>query len=283
MFDFDDDVLDQLETPAEPQQEPVLVCFYSGGFYHNDGRKLLNDLLESAAKKGIGDTLVLGFPDHYDIKGEGYEWWPKYVDRLVEEIDNEGYGDRPLLVFGHSRGCCPAMSLASRLGKRVLKVYTCGTGAIAAGEPTPWEMLSINFKKGGDKELLAWFASLQPGNVILERAASLPESEIPQALSESKWLASTVSLMRLQYRNATYPQMIGEDAVIKAIPSPIMAFRLMLDAGDTDHAFVPSRFATTAGVELKQIKAGHMDCLLKGSDLLEIATADMATFIPKYS
>lgn len=86
MFDFDDDVLDQLETPAEPQQEPVLVCFYSGGFYHNDGRKLLNDLLESAAKKGIGDTLVLGFPDHYGIKGEGYEWWPIYVDRLVEEL-----------------------------------------------------------------------------------------------------------------------------------------------------------------------------------------------------
>merc|ERR1712224_883045 len=175
------------ETPG-PQEEPVLVGFYSGGFFHNDGRKLLDNLLECAAKKGIGESLILGFPDHYEFRGEGYEWWSKYVDRLVEEIDSEGYSGRPLLIFGHSRGCCPAMSLATRLGKQVLKVYLCGSTPIETGKPTAWEQLSIGFKKGGDKELLAWFSSLQPGNEILARAAALPESEIPKVLDESKWL-----------------------------------------------------------------------------------------------
>lgn len=277
MFDFDDDALDTMV----PAQEPVLVCFYSGGFFHADGRKLMNDLLEVAASKGIGDTLVLGFPDYYGLTGEGYEWWPKYVDILVEEIENEGYGDRPLLLFGHSRGTCPCMSLATRLGSRVLKVYTCGGGPIVAGEPSAWEKMSKAFKQGGDKALLTWFASLNPGNVILERAASLKPEEIPNALKESTWLDKMVSLMKTQYMDATFPQMIGENADIRTVSVPIMAFQLEYDAADKDEHFVKHLFPTTADVEIIKIKKGHMDCIGKGSELLEIAAADMAKFLPE--
>lgn len=279
MFDFDDEALDELD--ARPEQEPVLVCFYSGGFFHADGQKLLSDVLSSAARVGLGDSLVLGFPDHYGIEGEGIEWWPKYVDLLVEQIDSEeAYRGRPLLLFGHSRGACPAMSVATRLGSRVLKVYITGCGPIEMGKPTAWELLSTAFKKGGDKELLAWFSSLQPGNVILKRASDLPEVEIPNALAQSKWLASTVKLMRLQYRDATFPLMTGDDADIQVISAPLMVGVPLQDAGCTEEICKPWEFSSHGGCEFVVANQGHMDCIVKDGEILAAFIKDMAKFVP---
>lgn len=283
MFDFDDDALDAL-GPVNPYEgkEPVLICWYSGGFYHDDGCKLYNAYLKAAAESGIGDYMILGFPDHYGFCEEGYEHWPKYVDRLVYEIDSiDEYKERPLLLVGHSRGACPAMSLATALGERVLKVYIAACGSFPPGKPTPWEELSKAFKGSGDKGLLTWFSSLQPDNVILSRAAALSEDEIPAALAESKWLAKTVRLMQMQYRDATFPDMReGEDNPIKVISAPIMACVPKNDASSPLSAMEGYHKATTGGAEIKVFKAAHMD-ILDAKDFIAYTIKDMLTFFPK--
>jgi pimeloyl-ACP methyl ester carboxylesterase len=282
MFDFDDEALDQLPTePAEPFQDPVLVCFYSGGFFHADGRKLLNDVLEAAALKGIGDTLVLGFPDYYGITGDGYDPWSTYVDRLVEELDEE-YEGRPVLIFGHSRGAGAAMSLATRLGKRVLKVYCTASGGILPGKPTGWETLSKGFKAGGDKELITWFSSLQPGNLVLAQTAALPPEKIPDALAQSKFLNDMVTLMRLQYRDATYPRMQGDSPDIDVLDVPLVYYGPVEDPGsDIKVVGAGWKLMSRVSVELIEVSGGHMDCLHKPATMLEKMTEDMAKFVPK--
>ena len=80
-------------------------------------------------------------------------------------------GQRPLILFGHSRGAAPATCVAYRLQQRVVKVYIAACGAMRLDEATGWELLSRRFQRGGDRELLQWFASLQPQNLLLHRTA----------------------------------------------------------------------------------------------------------------
>lgn len=281
MFDFDDDVLDQLDAVAHPQQEPVLVCFYSGGFFHADGCKLVADVLSAAAQVGIGDSLVLGFPDHYEIEDEGNEWWEGYVDRLVDEIDSqEAYRGRPIILFGHSRGACPAMSLATRLGSRVLKVYIAACGPIAIGRSTPWEDMSKAFKQNGDKALIGWFSSLQPGNLLLKRTADLPEKDIPVALAESVWLGKLVKLMRLQYRDATFPRMTGDSPDIQVVGASLWIGVATQDNGASKETMQPWASCTRGRCEFVACDQGHMDCLTKGGEMLTGFAKDIAQFVP---
>lgn len=281
MFDFDDDALDAL-GPVSPYagKEPVVVCWYSGGFYHEDGIKLYSEFLKAAAKSGIGDTLTLGFPDYYGYEDEGYDKWPAYVDRLVYEIDSvDEYKDRPLLLMGHSRGACPAMSLATRLGERVLKIYIVSCGAIPLGEPTPWELLARRFKESGDKGLLEWFYSLQPENVILQRISSLKAEEIPAAVSESKKIEQMVKLMRLQYKDAMFPDMCAEDPPIKAVACPLWTCWPSLDPSCTKEVMQAWSKNTTGEFNVMKFKAGHMDILANESFVKKVIE-DILTFFP---
>lgn len=281
MFDFDDDALDQLEaTTAEAQQEPVLVCFYSGGFSHPDGFRLMSPVVSAAAQVGLGDALVMGFPDHYGIVEEGYEPYSKYVDMLVEELDNdEACSGRPLLLFGMSRGACSAMALATRLGKRVLKVYIASCPAIKLGEPTGWEMMSGNFKKGGRKMMLQWLSSLQPQDMLLKRTSDQSEEEILAAMAQSKWLDSMVKLMWVQYRDACFPRMTGDHPTIQAVPAPIVVFIPLRDDSTTLENCKPWAEATTGSCEFVKVDQGHMDVVDKGGAMLAAFQKDVAQFV----
>lgn len=277
---------DEIANSKWAGKEPALICWYSGGFTHADGCKLLKDVQMMAAKHGVSDSLVLGFPNEYGITGEGYSWWPGYVDILIDKIDEKFFG-RPLLLFGHSRGCCPCISVASRLGDRVLKVWVTSCGAIKVGEPTPWEGLSYEFKKGGDKELLAWFASLQPGNFLLARTSQLPPDEVQGAIKASKWLTDTVALMRVQYRDATFPDMTSPNSPIKRLKCPITGICPLLDMGSQPDVIAEWEGITTGHFEMIMVQAGHMDVLQaadkdKKGGMLEIICPDMATFMPNY-
>lgn len=284
MFDFDDEALDQMEgEPDYSTKEPALIGFYSGGFLHKEGRPLLDPLLEAAAKKGIGEALVCGFPDHYGITEEGYPPWVEYVDRLVQEIDDAFGSDTPVLIFGHSRGGEAALSLATRLGKRVRKLYIASCGGFDMGKPTPWEdPLGKGFKEGGVKRLLQWFASLQPDNLLLKSTSELAPEKIPDALAQSKFLTDKVNLMRVQYMDACFPEMTGDNPAIKAIDVPIMAFHPIEDLSCPYDACEMWKHATTASLEIHSVKAGHMSILQKGCECLEIATSDMAKFLPAF-
>jgi len=253
-FDFD-----ELED-VDPVREPIFCAWYSGGFFPKDGEALIGPLM-AAVKKEFPqiDVMTMHFPDAYGMTGEGTEPWPDYISRLVEEIDKEpSRTGRPLILFGHSRGSCPAMCLAKRLGRRVLKVYIACSGGPVRGQVSPFQSLSEGFKEAGDAGLLRWFKSLNPGNAMME---SMCDSVISgdMKIEESKFLNDMITLMRTQYMNAMYPDMDRDhDGVI----SPLMVFGPRLDADCPFESMQRWSDWTTGDFKCKMISgAGHMDCL----------------------
>lgn len=254
-FDFDD-----LEEKAAQKSTPVFVAWYSGGFSAKDGEALLEPLT-TAVKMAFPavDVLVLHYPDVYNIEGEGSEPWPTYVDRLVEEIDKEpSRKDRPLILFGHSRGNAPCMTLAARLGARVLKIYIAATPAPIPGQPSPFKALSDTFKQTGDVGLLQWFVGLNPGNLMMEgMCKGVVSGEMK--IEDSPFLNSMMTLMRRQYRDAMWPDMERD---FKGVVSPILAFGPRLDLDVSLETMQGWGLWTTGGAKVKMISgAGHMDCL----------------------
>ncbi|CAE7400326.1 yacO [Symbiodinium sp. CCMP2592] len=178
--------------------------------------------------------------------GEGREPWATYIDLLVGEINKAaGATDRPLILFGHSRGAAPATCVAYRLGTRVKKVYIVACGAMKAQEPTGWELLSQRFKEGGDRDLLKWFSSIQPDNLLLRRTAfeaSLREFE--EQITSSKMMSDMLHVMRTQYRDAMFPD---PDRDFGCMPVPIMAVSPLQDeACQPDHCEARARTRGTS-------------------------------------
>eukprot|EP00913_Durusdinium_trenchii_P002715 g2513.t1 len=93
-------------------QVPFFCAWYSGGFSPKDGEKLLAPLLNAVKEAGMKDAAIFHFPDAYGIAEEGREPWAKYIDLLVEEVNQVAGENRPLVLFGHSRGAAPATCLA---------------------------------------------------------------------------------------------------------------------------------------------------------------------------
>mmetsp|Transcript_18513 Transcript_18513/g.49657 ORF Transcript_18513/g.49657 Transcript_18513/m.49657 type:complete len:288 (-) Transcript_18513:84-947(-) len=258
---FDDDVLDEMDI-LDASKHPVLVGWYSGGFYKEEGRGLLKDIMETAKEYGMRDTLVLDHPDEYNMEGEGYEPYRRYVDVLIERIDEDPERTgRPLLLFGHSRGACAAMAVATRLGARVLKVYIVATGAMVPDQPSGWEQMSLAFKKGGDELILGWLLSMQPGNLVLARAfeaAKANDGTLQAMYSESKWLTSMVTLTRRQYREAMYPDMTKD---VQVLSIPLCAVSPLQDPSTQPEHNAGWNLMTTAECEQLTVDAGHMDVL----------------------
>jgi len=232
------------------------------------------------------ETLVLHFPDAYGMTEEGSDPWPRYVDRLVEEIDREpSRRGRPLLLFGHSRGNAPAMTVAARLKERVLKVYIASSNAPIPGEPSPFKALSERFKASGDTGLLEWFVSLQPGNLMLEgMLQSVRSGEM--RIEDSAFLNAKIGLMRRQYMDAMWPDM---DRDFAGVTAPILAFLPRSDATCSVEGMELWKQWTAApeSSRLKRISgAGHMDCLKKalidgveGCVLIEAILQDIGAVI----
>lgn len=266
----------------DPPKPPLFCAWYSGGFFAKDGEKLLAPLIDAVQKAGLEDTAVLHFPNEYEIIEEGREPWAKYVDRLVEEI-NKAAGDdkRSIVVFGHSRGASPAICIATRLGARCKKVYIAACGAMEQGQPTAWENMSLAFKKGGDRDLLKWFSSLQPENVVLSRTANdTTDEEFTEHVKSSKFMSGMLGLMRTQYRNAMYPD---PDRDFKVVPAPIMAFSPIQDEGSSPEVTQGWGALTSGGFQLETVNAGHMDCLAPSPEgkceLFEKICKDLQQFI----
>mmetsp|Transcript_166 Transcript_166/g.255 ORF Transcript_166/g.255 Transcript_166/m.255 type:complete len:288 (-) Transcript_166:62-925(-) len=259
---FDDDVLEELADEKQREVPPVFIAFYSGGFYKDEGVKLVDPVIQAVRDCGLSDedTLVLHHPDGYGMEGSGYDPYPAYLDRLEEEIDKvPTRRGRRLILFGHSRGMCPAFALACRLGvQRVVKIYVLGGGAIIPGYKTGWEHVSDHFKTGGDDLIVKWLASMQPDNLILKKATECNEKQLEAMMVESKWLTNLITLTRLQYKFAMFPE---PNRDLKVTDVPIMGFILAKDPGAQRKDLEHWSKSTTAKVELVELDSGHMDCL----------------------
>lgn len=259
--------------------KPILVCWYSGGFSVKEGRELIRPFLEAAALAGIEDQLVLDHPEDY-IQGSGTEPWSSYIDRLVYEInEKKAFRNRPLLLFGHSRGACSAVSMATRLGRRVRKVYivACGGGALQIGQPSSWEKMSDKFKKTGDKGIFQFYASLQPNNLVLGRAAAASEAELEELVQSSAWLQDRVELGRRQFRDAIVPDM-SQQFDVDVIKAPMLAIRPSEDESCPQEAMGLWKGITSNCFEVLTLRAGHMDCLQP--EHMSVVIEDMLTFFP---
>jgi len=253
-FDFDELDDEDLKT------QPIFVGWYSGGFHQKDGEALLEPLMSAVQHEFPQmETMFLHFPDAYGMTGEGRDPWPAYVDRLVEEIDKEpSRTGRPLILFGHSRGNAPAMTLAKRLGPRVLKVYIASSAAPVPGDVSPFETLSLKFKETGDIGLLQWFVSLNPGNLMMENMCkSVMNGEM--AIEDSPYLNAMITLMRTQYKDAMYPDMERD---FKGVASPLFVFGPRQDPGCPYDAMQLWSAWTSGDCKVKMLSGvGHMDCL----------------------
>lgn len=245
--------------------------------------KLLQPLMDALRAAGV-QTKILHFPDAYELDGQGREPWAGYVDKLVEEIDKAaGSSSRPLLLFGHSRGAAPAITVATRLGARVRKVYIAACGAMEQGKATGWELLSHRFKEGGDRDLIKWFSSIQPDNILLNRLAyEASDTEFQSQITSSKFFGDMLQLMRVQYRDAMYPD---PDRDFNIISAPIMAFSPLLDEGSQPEHLAGWGLLTSGSFQLERVMAGHMDCLMPAPTDTENIEVDvdlttMCPFIP---
>jgi len=254
---------------VKPGQQPLFCAWYSGGFAPKDGEKLLEPLLQAVKNAGVKDVAVFHFPDAYEMTGEGREPWATYVDLLVREINKAaGSKHRPLILFGHSRGAAPATCVAYRLGSRVKKVYIAACGAMRSNEPTGWELLSKSFKEGGDRDLLQWFSGIQPGNILLHRAAfETSNKEFEEQIQSSKFLSDMLDVMRSQYRDAMYPD---PDRDFGKMAVPIMAFSPSLDESCQPEHCEAWGLLTSGGFQLESLDAGHMDCLQPSQEVASI-------------
>jgi len=239
----------------------------------------VKDIVAGAQRHGIKRTLVLGHTNHYKIVGEGYEYWPKYIDKVVEEIDRiKDYKDRPLLLFGHSKGTEVALSLATRLSTRVLKVYVVANGPILLGQATAWERLSADFKKSGEAGMLRWLASLQPENAMLGKIASLPPEAMREEIAQSKWLRETVELMTVQYKDAAFPRMRGDSPDIGLLSCALVAVSPTKDMGALPHVVEKWAANTTGCFQMITVNATHMGCLEREAELMDRLGPDMANW-----
>lgn len=256
--------------------EPLLVCWYSGGFTADEGKALLSNFLLGAAQHGIKDHLVLHFPNEYGMEAEGHKPWGRYVDQLIYEINKDKQNrERPLILFGHSRGAAPCLSVATRLGRRVRKVYVAACGAMKVGEPTGWELMSKEFKAGGDRALMQFFASMNPDNTLLNRTATAPDDEMKATIEGSKFLKEKVRLFATQYRDAMFPDMNWD---VKVISSPLTCLQPLQDQTCPAELCEAWRGMTTGRFSLVPLDAGHMDCL--DPKHLGPVYEDMLTFFP---
>lgn len=265
---FDDDLLDDMDAKQGEMmsKDPVLLLLFSGGFYPDEGRNLLKDVIACAEENGFRHTFVVDHPDGYDMKGSGYDPYPEYIKRCEEEIDKDpDRAGRPLVIFGHSRGCCGGMALATYFEDRVIKTFLCACGPIALGTPTMWENLSKHFQTGGDDLILEWLFSMQPGNLILPRALEVarrdPEGELQKMYADSKWLRNMVGLTRLQYKEAMYPLMTGDDPVIQKVHCDICAVCPLKDPGATPEVMAGWENISTGKFQMLEVDAGHIDIL----------------------
>mmetsp|Transcript_707 Transcript_707/g.2051 ORF Transcript_707/g.2051 Transcript_707/m.2051 type:complete len:392 (+) Transcript_707:56-1231(+) len=237
--------------------EPILVVFYSGGMSKQQGKDLVAEFLETAKAKGLTDQVVLDHPEQYDIKDEGTDGWPRYLDALQRELD--GTPDRlgrPVLIWGHSKGATAAMTLAARLGSRVLKVYVCASAAPNMGEVSPFQTMAANFKKGTDLDLLKWFCTQNSDRALHRMVEACDKGEL--TVESSPYLQGKLSLMKKQYVNCIYPDMERDFQVIH---SPVMALWPSTDLSSPKEGMEAWQVWTTGDCEVKKVSAGHMDCL----------------------
>lgn len=257
------------ESPPSYEDEekefrgPILCCWYSGGLTPEKGREQLAGVVKAARKAGI-EALVLDFPDSYGIQGEGSAPWAGYVDRLVQEIDGEpSRRGRPLIVYGHSRGATPALTVAAKLKARVLKVFVLANGAPKKGQPSAFQFLAEAFKQGTDMDLLKWFAGLNPSPVLHRTIASVESGEIK--LSDSKYLLEMLATMKKQYVNTIWPDMSKD---MDGITAPITVVSPRKDPDAQPPACWGFKEWTSGTVDVKVVDAGHMDVVNHYADLV---------------
>lgn len=259
-----EDLQTYLEVVEQPSvhtklasQKPVLGVFYSGGMSKQQGAEMVKEFLTVAAGKGITDQVLLHHPEGYDIEGDGTDAWPSYIGRLIEAIDSDAdRRGRPLILWGHSKGATEAMSLATRLGERVLKVYCVASGAPRPGEVSPFQTMAENFKLGTDLDLLKWFCTMNVDRALHRMVEAVEKGDL--TIESSPYLKNKLALMKRQYVTTTYPDMARD---FKVIAAPIMGVWPMTDPSTPRDSVEAWSVWTSGGFELRKVSAGHMDCL----------------------
>lgn len=266
---------------------PVLVCFNIVGFRLQQGIEKFAGLFVSARKLGIKDHVVLSYPEDYGIEGGGDRWW-EYVDRLIEAIDKKPRrAGRPLLLWAHSLGVVPALSVAYRLGSRVLKIYMADGSAPERGGFDGWAAQTADFQSWSDARWMLQLAAWNPGSSVLqEMAAAVQQGWDP---SKSKGAQDLLAHGKRQYLNAIHPVM-GRDADV--VVAPIFVFSMIRDeVVPLDHVMQLERW-TTGGLHVERFDATHMGWLEPTADkatrshrcyLFDRVCADIAENLDRWS
>jgi len=128
--------------------------------------------------------------------------------------------------------------------------------------------------------MLGWFASLQPGNLLLERAAAAPDDQYEAMRTGSSFLADIVDLLNVQYRNGMYPDMSKGD--IDVFPADVWAIAPSSDPKCTPDSIQGYHKITSGRCQVITVEGSHMGCLgsegsSKPCELHDKVIADMVS------
>jgi len=241
---------------------PVLVCWNIVGFRLQQGAEKLAGLFWSARRLGIKDHVVLSYPEDHGIEGEGEGKWREYVESLIKAIDRKPrHVGRPLLLWAHSAASAAALSVAWRLGSRVLKVYMVDGYAPEPGGYNIWAGSTADFKTWSDAKWILTLASWNPGSTVLREMATAVMSGWD--VSNSRGAQSLLAHGKRQYLNSIHPNLARDVGVI---PAPILAFSMSRDDVIVLGSVLNLGRWTSAGFCLERFEATHMGWLEPTAD-----------------
>lgn len=255
------------EFSQAEHQRPVLCIWYSGGLDPTQGREQMEKLVNEARQAGLQHVLVMDYPDTYGITGQGSAPWCRYVEYMVKELDSDpDRRQRPVILLGHSRGATPAMTMAAKLGDRVLKVYCLSSGAPVPGYPSPFQQMSAFFRAMRDIDLLRWFCSMNPVPLLVGVMKSVEDGTM--TIYDSPFLTEKVALMKRQYVNTCWPDMKKDFIKIHA---PILVVAGKKDETVTTEAAELWKEWTSKSAKVKSLDCGHMET----AGFTDVLIADM--------
>mmetsp|Transcript_27527 Transcript_27527/g.62010 ORF Transcript_27527/g.62010 Transcript_27527/m.62010 type:complete len:199 (+) Transcript_27527:75-671(+) len=154
----------------------------------------------------------MGHPDSYGIDANGTIGWKRYLDALVMDIDVAKGPQRPVILWGYGRGAATAMTLAGRLGARVMQlIILCAEAPAPGQEVNPFEADSMMISTSSDREIVSWLSATSHDTVLLEMALSIQEGT--SRIQDSAHLKGILTATKKQYN--MWPDMARDMKVVR--------------------------------------------------------------------
>eukprot|EP00933_Yihiella_yeosuensis_P073057 TRINITY_DN81636_c0_g1_i1.p1 TRINITY_DN81636_c0_g1~~TRINITY_DN81636_c0_g1_i1.p1 ORF type:complete len:382 (-),score=53.01 TRINITY_DN81636_c0_g1_i1:73-1188(-) len=240
---------------------PLLVLLPSGGMMKEQGEKQFKAFLDTAARSGFKDHLILHhFPEPPLDSCKDYQELTLALAKKIDE--NPLYRGRKIVLIGHSLGTTRAYGLAKVLKDRCIKFYAvaCRPPSLPIFDEVFGVKSYAELDTLKDEEILrsmvgAW------RNKILESFKDREPEKWP------KFVTDVLSGFRRQYCSACTPagskdlhEVLGDEPEIST-PIFAIAANQELQLGETPERCERYAELTTGGFQFEVVEGDHFGCI----------------------